>query len=148
MMVRDNAQILLIEFTASKRLLKLIWILHITVLLAIIFNGLAMWVKLILGLLVLVHLKFALKGLQNPHTTIRYSESRGWEFLVDNVFKSVDVLKSTVITTQVVFLHFNDKLRPQGLTWQRKRVFLLLSDMLSEQDYRRLVVKLRMTVIK
>ena len=147
-MVRDNAQILLVECTASKRLLRGVWFLHIIVLLAIIFNGLAVLVKIILGLLVLVHLKFALRPTQNPHTFIRYSASSGWEFLVDNVFKPVDVLKSTVITTQVVFLHFNDKSRSQGLTWQRKRVFLLLNDMLSEQDYRHLVVKLRMTVIK
>ena len=147
-MVRDNAQILLVECTASKRLLRVVWFLHIIVLLAIIFNGLAVLVKLILGLLVLVHLKFALRPTQNSHTSIRYSESRGWEFLVDNVSKPVDVLKSTVITTQVVFLHFNDKSLSQGLTWQRKRVFLLLNDMLSEQDYRHLVVKVRMTVIK
>ncbi len=147
-MDRDNAQILLIECTASKRLIRYVWFLHTIVLQAIIFNGLALIVKLILGLLVLVHLKFALRPSQNSTVIIRYTESTGWGFLVDNVFKPIDVLKSTVITTQVVFLHFNDKSQPQGLTWQRKSVFLLLSDRLSEPDYRHLVVKLRMTVIK
>ena len=147
-MDRDNAQILLIECTASKRLIRYVWFLHTIVLQAIIFNGLALIVKLILGLLVLVHLKFALRPSQNSTVIIRYTESTGWGFLVDNVFKPIDVLKSTVITTQALFLHFKIKSNVLILNRWRKRVFLVVCDMLSDQDYRYLLVKLRMTGIK
>ena len=147
-MARDNAEILLFRCLASKRLRQYLWLLHALVLVALLLNGLPQIIKVILSLLVLVHLWFALRSAHKTQATIRYTESLGWEFLVDNVFKPIDVLKSTVITTQVLFLHFNYNLEPKGLIWPRKNVFVVVSDMLSEQDYRHLVVKLRMTVIK
>ncbi len=147
-MVRESAGTLVFRCAESKLLIQYVWVLHAFVLLALVLNDLPITIKLILSLLVLIHLRFALSNSQKTHATIQYTESMGWEFLVDNVFKPIDVLKSTVITTKVLFLHFNYKPLPQGLRWHKKCTFLVVSDMLSEQDYRHLVVKLRMTVIK
>jgi hypothetical protein len=147
-MTRGEGGNLLILFTDSKLVKCYTSFLHVLVLVAVIATNLALFIKLSLLIGVICHYGFILYKSKSSIIGIKYSEEIGWEILIGNDYMPIDVLKSTVITTQMLFLHF--KIRPSYLflnRW-RKSTFLVVSDMLSEQDYRYLVVKLRMTVIK
>ena len=147
-MTRIEKSNLLILFNDSKLLKKYTLFSHVLVLGAVIANDLAWFIKLFVLIGVISHRGYILYRPKSSIKGIQYTEAIGWELLMGNDLVPIDVLKSTVITTQMLFLHF--KIRPSYLflnRW-RKSTFLVVSDMLSEQDYRYLVVKLRMTVIK
>ena len=147
-MNRSESGNLLLAFKRSKVLKQYFLCLHALVFVAVIANDLALLIKLALATSVILHAGFFLYRRQNFITAIKYTEAMGWEISTGNGYMPIDVLKSTVITTQALFLHFKFKSDVLYLNRWRKSAFLVVSDMLSDQDYRHLLVKLHITGIK
>jgi len=126
-----------VELNPSKRLKQFLVIMHVLALASSIANALPITVKLALSTGTCIHLWFMIKRLKNERHKIKQSEALGWEVSSGNDFKSVQILNSTVITIFAIFLHFTDNARKQSV--------LIVNDALSEDDYRRLIVRLKTT---
>jgi toxin CptA len=111
-------------------------------------NALAFAIKISLCALVCIHCWLTVRRLNAEHYTIKHTEALGWEVSEGCDFAPVEILKSTVITTQALFLHFKHGFQAQSWKPAHKKTLLVLSDALAEEDYRRLIVKLKTTAIK
>lgn len=113
--------------------------MHVLAMGSSIANALPIAVKLALLTGICLHLWFVIKRLKNEQCKIKQSEALGWavssEGSDDNDFEPVQILNSTVITVFAVFLHFNQNAHKQAV--------LIINDALSEDDYRRLIVRLK-----
>lgn len=133
---------LLLALKPSRRLKHLIVFMHVLALAACAANSLPIAVKLGLSAAICMHLWFTVKRLKSEHHSIKHTEALGWEVSSgSNDFESVRILNSTVITTFAIFLH----IRSQNAG---KQAMLILNDALSEDDYRRLIVKLKTSLPK
>jgi toxin CptA len=128
---------LLVELKPSKRLKRLLVVMHMLALGSSLANALPIAVKLALLIGIWIHLCITVKRLKHEQYKIKHSEALGWEVSDGNDFKQVLILNSTVITLFAIFLHFNDTAYKQSV--------LIVNDALSEDDYRRLIVKLKTT---
>ena len=106
-----------------------------------IANALPITVKLALLTGIFLHLWFVINRLKNEQYKIKQSEALGWAVLSEGSnghdFEPIQILNSTVITVFAIFLHFNKNARKQAV--------LIVNDALSEDDYRRLIVRLKTT---
>lgn len=119
----------------SKKMQQLIIVMHLIALFATIASALPLAVKLFMALLIGLNFKAIFPIVKTDHRIIRYSEHLGWEIFEGDTYKSITVLKSTVTTPFLSFLHI-----------QGKPAIVIACDALSEDDYRQLLVKLKMTV--
>lgn len=109
--------------------------MHILALGASIANALPFVLKLGLASLIGLNFKMNFHRLKIERRKIRYAEKLAWEISYGGDFETVDILKSTVITTTFIFLQMQDK-----------PTILIANDALGEDDYRQLVVRLKITV--
>jgi len=132
----------------SNRLKVMVILFNIIALGAVIANALALAIKISLSALICTHCWSTLRRLDAVHHTIKHTEALGWEISEGHDFVPIDILKSTVMTTFALFLQF--KLVSQTHSWKsgRKKTLLVLNDALADEDYRRLIVKLKTTAIK
>ena len=139
---------LLLTIKSSNRLKIMVIFVHTLALGASMANALAFAIKINLFTVICLHCWLTVRRLNTEHNTIKYTEALGWEVSNGRDFASVKILKSTVITTKVLFLHF--KLNSQTQSWRPfyKKTLLVLSDALVDEDYRYLIVKLKTTAIK
>ena len=139
---------LLLTLKPSKRLIQIVIFVHTLALGACIVNALAIAIKISLFAIICIHLWLTVRRLNAEQYTIKHTDAFVWEISEGNDFASIDILKSTVITTFVLFLHF--KSRSQTGFWKSdaKKTLLVLKDSLTEDDYRYLIVKLKTTIIK
>lgn len=145
----ENLFRLLITFRTSERLQKWVIFVHALALLAAsMANALALTVKISLFVLIGIHYRLTVSRLNAENYTIKYTEALGWEISEGADFASIDILKSTVITTQALFLHFKYSFQAQTGKSNHKKTLLVLKDALSDEDYRYLIVKLKTTAIK
>jgi hypothetical protein len=128
---------LLVELQPSRRLKQLLAVMHLLALASSIANALPIIVKLALVIGIGLHFYFALTRLKSEQYAIRHSEASGWEIASGNDFKPAQILNSTVITLFAIFLHFDKNAHKQSV--------LIVNDALSEDDYRRLIVRLKTT---
>lgn len=98
-------------------------------------NALPIAVKLVLLTGIGINLRFIIKQVKDKHYLIKQSEGLGWELTDGDDFKPIQILNSTVITRFAIFLHFIDQAKKQSL--------LIVNDALSDDDYRRLIVRLK-----
>jgi toxin CptA len=126
---------LLVELKPSMRLKQLLIIMHLLALASSIANALPIIVKLTLLTGIGLHLRFIIKRLKNEPYKIKHTEASGWEISSGNGFESIQILNSTVITLFAIFLHFNKNAHKQSV--------LIVNDALNEDDYRRLIVRLK-----
>jgi toxin CptA len=124
----------------SKRLTNFIKFIHVLALAACVMNSLPVIVKCVLLLAISSHFYFQLNGLKSQPYTIKHSETLGWELAEANNFVAIQILPSTVISIFAVFLQFQKENKA-------KHSLVILSDALTEDDYRRLIVKLKTTDI-
>lgn len=134
-MPKKTEPTLRVELKPSVRLKQLLVVMHALALASSIANALPIAVKLALLTGICVHLRFITKRVKNQRYSIKQSEAFGWELSVGNGFEQIQILDSTVITTFAIFLHFNRD--------AKKRSVLIMNDALSEDDYRRLIVRLK-----
>jgi hypothetical protein len=126
---------LLVELQPSRRLKQLLAVMHLLALAASIANALPAIVKSALAIGIGLHFYFILIRLKSEQYAIRHSETSGWEIADGNDFKPVQILNSTVITLFAIFLHYKENTQKQSV--------LIANDALSEDDYRRLIVRLK-----
>ncbi|MDP1663895.1 MAG: hypothetical protein Q8L79_02135 [Methylobacter sp.] len=134
-MSKKHEPSLLVELKPSQRLKQLLIIMHMLALASSIANALPIIVKLALLTGIYMHLQFIIKRLKNEPYKIKHTEASGWEVSSGDDFKSIQILNSTVITLFAVFLHFNNQAHKQSV--------LIVNDALNEDDYRRLIVRLK-----
>ena len=139
---------LLLTLNPSRRLKKLVVFVHSLTLAAAMANALILNIKISLCALIGISCWLTIRRISVEHYTIKYTEALGWELSEKCDFASIEILKSTVITTQALFLHF--KHGSQGKSWKsrHKNTLLVLSDALADKDFRYLIVKLKTTTIK
>lgn len=126
---------LLLELKPSTQLKRFLVVIHLLALGSSIANALPLAVKLALSVGICLHLWFALGRLKTQRYSIKHTETSGWEIADGDEFKSVQILNSTVITVFAIFLHVNRDARRQSL--------LIVNDALTEDDYRRFIVRLK-----
>ncbi|MDO9268826.1 MAG: hypothetical protein Q7T96_06905 [Methylobacter sp.] len=134
-MPKKHEPSLLVELKPSQRLKQLLIIMHMLALASSIANALPIIVKLALLTGIYMHLQFIIKRLKNEPYKIKHTEASGWEVSSGDDFKSIQILNSTVITLFAIFLHFNNHAHKQSV--------LIVNDALNEDDYRRLIVRLK-----
>ena len=139
---------LLLVIKPSKRLKRLVIIVHALALLAGMANALTFPVKISLWVLIGLHYWASGRRLNAKTVTLKHTESLGWELSEGVDFASIEILKSTVITTFALFLHYRYRSQPQSRIFGHKKTRLVLNDALADKDYRRLIVKLKTTAIK
>lgn len=152
----------MLKLKPSARLKGLTGFMHGLALMACLVNALPITVKGMLFIIISIQLWYVVKRVKCEQPTIKYTESLGWEVSVSNNVEAVRILPSTVITTVVIFLHLEVRNASVGCARQNlitfkgmhtfggtsKKTLLILSDALSEDDYRRLIVKLKTSTTK
>ncbi len=127
------------HIVASPRLARGVHALYVLALLACWLNSLALWIKLFSSAVVIgIGLASARAG-KTAGFDLLYSVNQGWSVLdAEQEYQSISIKPTTVISRWVVFLHFsfNDKV---------VRSRMILKDALLDDDYRRLIVKLKLT---
>jgi len=126
---------LLVELRPSRRLKQVLAVMHLLALASSIANALPIIVKLALVIGIGLHFYLALTRLKSEQYAIRHSEASGWEIASGNDFKPIQIRNSTVLTLFAIFLHFDKNAHKQSV--------LIVNDALNEDDYRRLIVRLK-----
>ncbi len=139
---------LLLRLKPSKRLKKMVVFIHTLALGASMANALAFAIKISLFAIICINLWLSVRRLNLERYTIKHTEAFGWEVSEGLVFVSVEILKSTVITTFALFLHYKHGSQSQPSKSGYKKTLLILNDALAEEDYRCLIVKLKTAAIK
>lgn len=134
-MPNKHEPLLLIELKPSKRLKRFLVFVYLLGLGASIANSLPIAVKLAFLIGICLHFWLILKYWGNQQCTIKHTEAVGWEVSEGNNFEPIEILESTVITIFAIFLHFKKDVRRKSL--------LIVNDALTEDDYRRLIVRLK-----
>jgi toxin CptA len=139
---------LLLALKPSKRLKKMVIFVHTLALGASMANALVLAIKISLFALICMHCWLTVRRINAEHCTIKHTEALGWEVSEGYGFASVEILKSTVITTFALFLHFKHGSQAQSWKSGHKKTLLVLKDALAGEDYRCLIVKLKTTALK
>lgn len=139
---------LLLTLNPSKRLKQIVVFVHALALGACIANALTIAVKTGLFAVICIHLWFTVRRLNAEQYTIKHTDAFDWEISEGNGFTSIEILKSTVITTFVLFLHFKPSSQTGFEKSDAKKTLLILRDTLTEDDYRHLIVQLKTIIIK
>lgn len=146
-MQNDYKTNLVLSIKPSMNLRKLMVFIHGLAFVASMINTMVFSIKISLYVLVSIHCWITLKRLSRLSHVIKYTEALGWQLSEGQDFVPIDILNSTVITTKVLFLHFNCRSQGNFTKPASKKTLLVLNDALAEEDYRYLIVKLKMTVI-
>ncbi|WP_262964506.1 protein YgfX [Methylobacter psychrophilus] len=139
---------LLLALKPSRRFKKILVFIYVLALVSGIANALDFAIKINLCVLIGLHYWLTVWRLGTENYTIKYTEALAWELSKGEGFAAIEILKSTVITTQTLFLHFKYRSQPPSIKIANKKTLLILSDALAEEDYRYLIVKLKTTAIK
>jgi hypothetical protein len=122
------------ELKPSKKVQHLLIAIHAIALGACFANALPLPFKLITALLIAFNFKITFPAFKTENRKISYSEKLGWQITKDIDFESVEILKSTVITTFFIFLHLRNQ-----------PALIIANDALDEDAYRELIVRLKIT---
>jgi toxin CptA len=139
---------LLLTLKPSKRLKKMVVFIHTLALGASMANALAFAIKISFFAIICINLWLSVRRLNLEYYTIKHTEAFGWEVSEGLAFASVEILKSTVITTFALFLHYKHVSQAHPSISKYKKTLLILNDALAEEDYRCLIVKLKTAAIK
>lgn len=135
-MIKHYQPPLLLQLRYSKRLIKVMGFIHVLALVACVLNNLPLFIKCVLFMAICSHFYCQRQQLKSPRYTIKHTESLGWELADGGEFETVQILPSTVSSIFAVFLHLKKDNKSQ-------KTVLIVSDALTEDDYRRLIVTLK-----
>lgn len=145
-MVKEIVQPYQVQLKPS-RLLKIFTAsTHLLALVAAFTNALPISVKIMIGLFLFVHFAYAWQNADSHRHTLRYTEALGWEIAARKEFCQIDVLTSTVMTTEAIWLHA--RILSTGGRFSNRLNLLIMKDALGEKDFRSLIVKLKTTCQK
>jgi hypothetical protein len=125
------------QLKPSKKLQRLVIVIYLLAFATSFANALPMYLKLILVLVIGLNFKRSFPILKQERHKIKYTEKLGWQISGSGEFESIEISKSTVITTTFIFLHIHNK-----------SAILIANDALNENDYRELTVRLKITAHK
>jgi hypothetical protein len=108
---------------------------HGLALIAVFLNNLPWLLRIAIAVIVASDLWIKDKRIKNESRIITYNDRSGWQLKTGANLESIDILTSTVVTPAVIFLH--TKARPAQI---------IVHDALDEDDFRRLIVKLKLTI--
>jgi hypothetical protein len=131
----------------SRRLARLVIAAHGLAIAAGQANALPILYKGLLLIVLVAHLYYAVKRLNHTLPSLKYADASGWQIAGDSEFESAVILKSTVVTPFAIWLHTSGRAKA-GLFAGNKNTILIARDALEEDDYRRLIVKLKTTVVE
>lgn len=118
---------------------KLLKVLHVLAILACAVSTMGAIFKMALIGSILVLRMTANRGRQSGIYQLRFTEFSGWEMAFEhNDYNRVTISESTVVTAFVIFLHCN-------MQNQTSKTLLIANDSLSKNDFRRLIVRLRIS---
>lgn len=135
----------IVTLKPSKILGRAVIAAHGLAIAASLANALPFLYKTVLLAVLAGHLVHAVKSLNNGLPVLRYTDASGWQMAEDNEFEPVEILKSTVVTTFAIWLHVRGR-SAAGFFAKIKKTVLIPYDALDENDYRRLIVRLKTTV--
>ncbi len=127
----------------SSLLVKALWLIHIIALAATLLSAVVFTSKLVIVVLIAISLYFYLhREAKNSDYAIRHSDEFGWEFAYSDAdYNAIDILPSTVLTPYLIVLHIKQQNR-------KKQTILICKDALKHDDFRKLMVELKMSGIK
>jgi len=105
-MPKEYNTTLLLALKPSRRFKKILVVIYVLALISSIANALGFAIKISLCVLIGLHYWLTVKRLGAENYTIKYTEALAWELSKGEGFAAIEILKSTVITTQTLFLHF------------------------------------------
>ena len=128
------------KIASSRRCLQVGWVLHGLAVLACWLADIPVAVKW-MGSLVIPLLGWVyVHQLRQAIIELRYTGATGWQICLDGEdFWDITILNSTVISNLAIFLHYHGNINPQF------KAIMIANDSLSANDYRRLMVKLKIT---
>jgi len=141
----------LFKLQPSERLNRINGLIHVLALGACISNALPIILKCAFVTVLSIHFWLLRRRIKKNQPIIKYSEASGWEISQgDDVFETVNILPSTVITIAAIFLHTTGQDSDSTSVFRAKQIktLLIVSDSLDEDQYRRFIVKLKTTAIK
>ena len=124
----------------SRKLFYFLITVHILAVVACVNNGLAFFYQLFFLFIVIGSAFFYFHKFYHfkPYQ-IRYSELSGWQLAESaHDFQTMQILPTSVLTAQLLVLHFRLKTRKQYS-------LLIFNDALNTQDYRTLLVDLKIS---
>ena len=130
----------LFKIKQSRLFLYLLIINHTLATIACFSNGLAINYQLMTLFMVIMSASFYWRDYKNfqPYD-IRHNEAVGWQLAkIENDYQNIMVLPTTVLTAQFMVLHFR-------FQTGRKQALLIVNDALNTEDYRRLLVELKVS---
>lgn len=136
----------------SKRLNQLLLFLYGLAAIASVLNTLPILTQFFLLCFLLLQYQRSYQQVAKHSLTLRYSQSLGWQLLENNEFIAIEILKSSVITSVALFLHFKKcdlhthPFKKLFAVWQNPdKSVVIVYDALNAEDYRRLIVWLKIT---
>ncbi|MGZ8190779.1 MAG: protein YgfX [Methylococcaceae bacterium] len=145
-MSRKHETPLLLNLKPSKLINWMFAVMFMFALGACLINSLPVIFKIFLLTVICTYLWRVIDCLKSKLHTIKHTEALGWEISINNDVQSVQILPSTVITIVAVFLHV--KYQNRNRFRNGKQTILVLNDALCEDDYRRLIVRLKTSFAK
>ncbi len=109
-------------------------VIHLLALASCWLTPLPLSLRLTLAILIVGDYWFNLKRQKQESRLIRHSETSGWQIIENDKVKKVQILPSTLVTVWLIFFHTKE-LTP----------ILIAKDMMSEDEFRRLIVKLKIS---
>lgn len=116
---------------------KLLVIAHSIAIAALLVNAIAPLYKMLMVLSIAISgwIYWRFYGQKNKTVTVRYTDASGWELLVNNEYRSISILNSTVVTPSVIVLHYRLD--------NKNRYWAIFYDALSSQGYKQLIIQLK-----
>lgn len=130
----------LFKIKQSRLFLYLLFINHGLATIACFSNGLPSHYQLIALFVVIISASFYWQDYKKfqPYD-IRHNEAFGWQLAkIENNYQNIIILQTTVLTAQFIVLHFR-------FHTGKKQTVLIVNDALEKQDYRRLLVELKVS---
>jgi len=147
-MLQHPEPALLLVIKPSLHLRTLVLLIHALAIGASLANDLSLVFKSALIIGTCLQGWITLKHLQHNQFTIKYTDSIGWQISNEHDLVAIEILNSTVITPFAIFLHYKKNSLSSIKITRRKHSRLILDDALADEDFRRLIVKLKITHIK
>lgn len=143
---------LLLTVKPSLRLKYTMKALYLFALFACLDNSLPESYRIVLLLFIVANYFFMIYRHKDQHYVIQYDDVKGWQIKIDKQLLSVKILPSTLINNYALFLHLEilaNSTHIQSIVdkmlGRNKKSIVIMSDSLSNDDYRQLIVKLKTT---
>lgn len=138
-MSKNTQQTLHFRILPSKQIKAFSAALHACAMLACWLNALPIFYRAALAAVILTLWRLNTRRWNKEAVYLNYNGNTGWEISHDGLdYAAVTILRSTVITNRVIFLHYAIDNRPH-------RSLLIAKDSLAINDFRRLIVKLKLS---